>query len=169
MGNHLRQISEGRTRYTVRTGDTPGNIAGRMLGDVRYADLIVTINRVHAIEDETKLGAQTRFMAYSRIDLPSESEMEIYGNHYFAAWEAKKSWLEESATSVSSFLGKMRHAAHRGAEKLNTHSNPLSMMPNTRMNRAIDQTSMNLQTGNGTVFNGVNQQRIFDAFIDGTR
>lgn len=188
MGNHLRTTSESRLRYTVKAGDTPGNIASRMLGDVRYADLIVTINRAHTVHDATALGAQTRFMTQSRIELPSESEMEIYSRHYFASWtEAKKSWLEESATSVSSFLGKMRDAAHRGAEKLNTHSNPLSLMSYSRTNGTAEQRLVSLATGSGTTFNAYNrrntlkmnefepdmplqnQQRLFDAFINGTR
>jgi hypothetical protein len=174
-------------RYTVKTGDTPGNIATRLLGDVRYADLIVTINRVYTVFDETAHGTQTRFMTQSRIELPSSAEMQIYSRHYFTAWTAKKSWLEESATSVSSFLDKMREAAHRGAEKLNTHSNSLSLMSNSRISRTADQTSLNYAPINGTVFNGAHyngalpvnsfesdtpvqsQQRFFDAFITGAR
>jgi hypothetical protein len=190
MGNHLEQISEGRMRYTVKAGDTPGNIASRMLGDVRYADLIVTINRVYTVLDETALGVQTRFITQARIELPSNAEMQIYSRHYFNAWTAtKKSWIEESATSVSSFLGKMREAAHFGAGKLNPHSNPLSFRINSKATRISCQKQLDCAPSNGTTFNGIeqyisahissamnnqatdtpmqNQQRLFDAFING--
>lgn len=178
MGNYLSRTSEGRMRYTVKTGDTPAKIAGRILGDVRYAGLLVTINRIHAIHDDSVPGSPVQFMALTRIDLPSETEMEIYSRHYFTAWAEKKTWLQESASSVSSFLEKMREAAQRGAERISSHSHPVS---------AVVQAKTNFSTDSRTAFNGapsrnfskfkeanaatevLSPQQLFDAFISGTR
>ncbi len=72
-----------RARYLVQPGDTPAKIAKLFFGDPRFADLIITINRVNTFYEQSHSGWHPRLHDGTEICLPSEEEREIYGRNYF--------------------------------------------------------------------------------------
>ncbi len=73
-----------RVRYTVQEGETIESIAAVQLGDARFADLIVTINRaeiLYRLAENVKVpfvyGGQV-------IWLPSDPELNIYRKNFFS-------------------------------------------------------------------------------------
>lgn len=79
-----RTLSPTRVKYEVQPGDTLKSIAIEKLGDERFVDLIVTLNRSE-ITFRTDDGVRVPLVfAGQLLWLPSEEERSIYQKHYFS-------------------------------------------------------------------------------------
>ncbi|MBZ0187237.1 MAG: hypothetical protein K8F91_13405, partial [Candidatus Obscuribacterales bacterium] len=79
----LSSASTGRVKYVVEVGDTLETIAETRLGDSRYADLIVTINRAEVVYRMVD-GALLPFIYPTQmLWLPSTAECRNFAKHFF--------------------------------------------------------------------------------------
>lgn len=82
-------LSPARVKYEVKPGDTLQSIAIEKLGDDRFVDLIVTINRSE-VTFRTDNGVRVPLVfAGQLLWLPSEQERSIYQKHYFSGKAGK--------------------------------------------------------------------------------
>jgi hypothetical protein len=80
----LKQAGKRRRRYTVQHGDNIRSIARVQLGDERYAQLIITINRGSAGFYMLPDNKNPHLLVDQVIWLPSDAEMEVHKKHFFA-------------------------------------------------------------------------------------
>ena len=80
-----KTVSTHRVKYVVKYGDTLNSIALANLGDSRFADLLITINRaeIHFVDIE---GTVTPTVYEGQVIwLPAIAELEIYKKNFFNA------------------------------------------------------------------------------------
>ena len=80
----FKQAGRRRRRYTVKYGDNIRSIARVQLGDERFAQLIITINRGSAGFYMLPDNKTPHLLVDQVIWLPSDAEMEIHKKHHFA-------------------------------------------------------------------------------------
>ncbi len=74
-GNVPDSVKSGRIKHVVRPGETVDRICGMVLGDERFASLVITINRARIIVDRrgvvfTEPG--------TTLELPNREEIHLY-------------------------------------------------------------------------------------------
>ncbi len=72
-----------RVRYSVKQGESLNSIAQSELGDVRFSDLILTINRSEILYRLAENGKVPFVYPSQLIWLPSEQEVNIYRKNFF--------------------------------------------------------------------------------------
>jgi hypothetical protein len=77
------QKKAGRVKYTIKFGDTLESIAAGMLKDVRYASLLMTINRATLKIIQKDGRAVVQLLVGEQIWLPAETEMEVHRQAFF--------------------------------------------------------------------------------------
>ncbi|MCA9804334.1 MAG: LysM peptidoglycan-binding domain-containing protein, partial [Cyanobacteria bacterium HKST-UBA02] len=78
-----QQVSVGREKYVVEAGDTIASIASSKLGDARFGDLIITINRSEVVYRMVD-GVRTPFIYPTQVLwLPSAAECRVFAKHFF--------------------------------------------------------------------------------------
>ncbi|MBX3074278.1 hypothetical protein KF913_10145 [Candidatus Obscuribacterales bacterium] len=99
-----------RVRYTVQEGETIESIAAVQLGDARFADLIVTINRaeiLYRLAENVKVpfvyGGQV-------IWLPSDPELNVYRKNFFSK---KSGGINPAAPRLSGEVTQQKHSGAR--------------------------------------------------------
>lgn len=112
-----QQVSVGREKYVVEAGDTIAGIAKGKLGDARFGDLIITINRSEVVYRMVD-GVRTSFIYPTQVLwLPSAAECRVFARHFFngkslvggvgndlvASQEYSAEYATEYATSPSGF------------------------------------------------------------------
>src|ERR1700691_4642260 len=65
-----------RWPYLTKSSDTLASIAEEQLGDARYLDLLVTINRAEILFEESEEGASPYFLPLTTLWLPTKREVE---------------------------------------------------------------------------------------------
>ncbi len=78
-----RSLTQHRVRYLVKKDDTLENIAERILGDARFVQLLITINRAEIIF--TIVNGKTVSTIYEGqyLWIPTPNELSIHAKHYF--------------------------------------------------------------------------------------
>jgi len=112
-----QQVSVGREKYVVEAGDTIASIAQSKLGDARFGDLIITINRSEVVYRMVD-GVRSSFIYPTQVLwLPSAAECRVFAKHFFngkslvggvgngfvASQEFATGHAAEYATSLSAF------------------------------------------------------------------
>ncbi len=92
-----KTVAPHRVRYLVMDGDTLNSIAANQLGDVRFTDLLVTINRVQIEFVDCENGKSVHIRPGQMLWLPGMNELVIYKKHFFQA----KARSTSSKTSTS--------------------------------------------------------------------
>ena len=99
-----------RVRYTVQEGESIESIAAVQLGDARFADLIVTINRaeiLYRLAGNVKVpfvyGGQV-------IWLPSDPELNVYRKNFFSK---KSGGINPAAPRLSGEVTQQKHSGAR--------------------------------------------------------
>ncbi|MGD9683395.1 MAG: hypothetical protein AB7W16_19695 [Candidatus Obscuribacterales bacterium] len=78
-----QQVSVGREKHVVEAGDTIASIAKNKLGDARFGDLIITINRSEVVYRMVD-GVRTPFIYPTQVLwLPSAAECRVFSRHFF--------------------------------------------------------------------------------------
>lgn len=73
-----------RVRYSVKEGETVESIAAVQLGDTRFADLIITINRAEILYRLVEEAKVPFVYAGQVIWLPSDPELNVYRKNFFS-------------------------------------------------------------------------------------
>ncbi len=99
--NLFKAAGRRRRRYTVRYGDNIRSIARVQLGDERFAQLIITINRGSAGFYMLPDNKTPHLLVDQVIWLPSDAELDIHRKHFFARGTAAGEQQSAPAISVA--------------------------------------------------------------------
>jgi hypothetical protein len=99
--NLFKAAGRRRRRYTVRYGDNIRSIARVQLGDERFAQLIITINRGSAGFYMLPDNKTPHLLVDQVIWLPSDAELDIHKKHFFARGTAAGEQQSAPAISVA--------------------------------------------------------------------
>ena len=78
-----RSLTQHRVRYLVKKGDTLESVAEKILGDVRFVQLLVTINRAEIIFTAVSGKPETVIYEGQYLWIPTPEELNIHKKHYF--------------------------------------------------------------------------------------
>ena len=78
-----RSLTQHRVRYLVKKDDTLENVAERILGDIRFVQLLITINRAEIIFTIANGKTVSTIYEGQYLWIPTPNELNIHKKHYF--------------------------------------------------------------------------------------